>query len=138
MSASPDRRTVLRGAALAGAACFGAAACGTGEQKPDATRPASDAPTELGPASAVPVGGARLYAEQRLMVSQPTKGEFKCFSTVCTHMGAVLNKIEKEQGVCPLHGSRFDVATGKVVHGPATRPLEEVPVRVRNGKLMAG
>ncbi|MFF4698771.1 Rieske (2Fe-2S) protein [Streptomyces chattanoogensis] len=136
MSASPDRRTVLRGAALAGAVCF-AAACGTGQQKPG-TRPASDAPTELGPASEVPVGGARLYAEQRLLVSQPVKGEFKCFSTVCTHMGAVLNKIEKKQGVCPQHGSRFEVATGKVVQGPATRPLEEVPVRVKNGKLMAG
>ncbi|MEU9117609.1 Rieske (2Fe-2S) protein [Streptomyces sp. NPDC048483] len=137
MSQSPARRTVLRGAALAGVACFGAAACGTREQE-SGTRPASDAPVELGPASEVPVGGAKLYAEQKLLVSQPAKGEFTCFSTVCTHMGAILNKIEKEQAVCPLHGSRFQVATGKVAEGPATRPLEEVPVKVKDGRLIAG
>ncbi|MFE0189413.1 Rieske (2Fe-2S) protein [Streptomyces sp. NPDC058989] len=137
MTASPDRRTVLRGAALVGAACFGATACASGEQK-SGTRPASDAPVELGPASEVPVGGAKLYGDRRLLVSQPAKGQFKCFSTVCTHMGAILNKIEKEQGVCPLHGSRFQVTTGEVAQGPAARPLEEVPVRVKGGKLIAG
>ncbi|MGW1377365.1 Rieske (2Fe-2S) protein [Streptomyces sp. NPDC002446] len=137
MSATPDRRTVLRGAALAGAACFGAAACSSGGQE-RSTRPASDAPVELGPASEIPVGGAKLYEKQRLLVAQPTKGEFTCFSTVCTHMGAVLNKIEKGQGVCPLHGSRFMAATGQVAQGPATRPLEEVPVKVKGGKLIAG
>ncbi|MEU9120710.1 Rieske (2Fe-2S) protein [Streptomyces sp. NPDC048506] len=136
MSASPDRRTVLRGAALAGAVCFGAAACASGEQS--SNRPSSDAPVELGPAAEVPVGGAKLYGAQRLLVSQPTKGAFKCFSIVCTHMGAILNKIEKGQGVCPLHGSRFEATTGKVAQGPATRPLEEVPVKVKNGTLVAG
>ena len=65
MSASPDRRTVLRGAALTGIACFGAAACAAGEQGAH-TRPSSDAPVELGPATEVPVGGAKLYAAQRL------------------------------------------------------------------------
>lgn len=137
MSASPDRRTVLRGAALAGVACFGAAACAAGGTE-SGTRPSSDAPVELGPASEVPVGGAKIYAEQRLLVSQPAKGEFKCFSTVCTHAGAVLNKIEKDQSVCPLHGSRFMVATGEVAEGPASRPLEEVPVKAKDGKLIAG
>ncbi|MFI9049873.1 Rieske (2Fe-2S) protein [Streptomyces sp. NPDC053427] len=136
MSQSPARRTVLRGAALAGVACFGAAACGAGEES--GTRPGSDAAVELGPASDVPVGGAKLYGKQRMLVSQPAKGEFKCFSTVCTHMGAILNKIEKDQAVCPLHGSHFEVATGKVAEGPATRPLEEVPVKVKDGKLIAG
>ncbi|MFF2806880.1 Rieske (2Fe-2S) protein [Streptomyces sp. NPDC058000] len=137
MSAFPDRRTVLRGTALAGIACFGAAACAAGEQGSGA-RPSSDAPVELGPAAEVPVGGAKLYAAQRLLVSQPTKGEFKCFSSVCTHMGGTLNKIEKGQAVCPLHGSHFEVATGKVAQGPASSPLEEVPVKVKGGKLMAG
>ncbi|MFF4605603.1 Rieske (2Fe-2S) protein [Streptomyces sp. NPDC001339] len=137
MSQSPDRRTVLRGAALAGVACFGAAACAAGGQE-SSDRPASDAPVELGPASEVPVGGAKLYGKQRMLVSQPVKGEFKCFSAVCTHMGAVLNQIERGQGVCPLHGSRFMAATGEVAQGPAGRPLEEIPVRAENGKLIAG
>ncbi|MFK0289708.1 Rieske (2Fe-2S) protein [Streptomyces sp. NPDC090442] len=137
MSVSPDRRTMLRGAALAGLTCFGAAACASGTQG-SAPKPSSDAPVELGPATDVPVGGAKLYAAQRLLVSQPTQGEFTCFSSVCTHMGGVLNKIENGQAVCPLHGSHFQVATGKVTKGPASVPLETVPIKVKGGKLIAG
>ncbi|WP_030619241.1 Rieske (2Fe-2S) protein [Streptomyces sclerotialus] len=142
MSEPLHRRTVLRGAALAGIACVGAAACSTGGSgSGSGSGSVPKAPTqetELGAAADVPVGGAKLYPEEKLVVSQPAKGEFKCFSSVCTHAGAVLNALDKEVATCPLHGSRFDVATGKPVHGPATTPLEEVPVKVEGGKLIAG
>lgn len=138
MSEPLDRRTVLRGAALAGVACVGAVACAGGDSRSGSVPKAPTEQTELGAASEVPVGGAKLYGAEKLVVSQPAEGEFKCFSTVCTHQGAVLNKVDEEVATCPLHGSQFDVATGKVVHGPATRPLEEVPVKVEGGKLVAG
>ncbi|MFI8998323.1 Rieske (2Fe-2S) protein [Streptomyces sp. NPDC053542] len=138
MSEPLHRRTVLRGAALAGIACAGAAACSTGGSGSGSVPKAPTQETELGAADAIPVGGAKLYPEEKLVVSQPAKGEFKCFSSVCTHAGAVLNKLDKEVATCPLHGSRFDVATGKPVHGPATSPLEEIPVKVKGGKLIAG
>lgn len=95
-------------------------------------------PVELGAAADVPVGGARLYREDRLVVSQPAKGTFKCFSAKCTHAGCVLAEVEKVEGNCPCHGSRFDVTTGKVLQGPATEPLPEVPVKAEGGKLIAG
>lgn len=135
MSQSPARRTVLRGAALAGAAGFGLAACSP--ENGDASA-GPTAPVDLGAAAAVPVGGARLYREDRLVVSQPAKGEFKCFSAKCTHAGCVLTGIEKQQSTCPCHGSRFDVTTGEVIQGPASDPLPEVPVKAENGKLTAG
>ncbi|GAA0492424.1 Rieske (2Fe-2S) protein [Streptomyces sp. NPDC046215] len=132
-----SRRTVLRGAALAGAAGLGAVACGgggTGTRGPATPT----APVDLGEPSGIPVGGAKLYREQRLVVSQPAKGEYKAFSAVCTHAGCVVDKLEDGKVSCPCHGSKFDVHTGKVLQGPAGAPLPAVPVKTSGGKLIAG
>lgn len=140
-SPSPARRTVLRGAAaLAGAAGAGAAlaACSTETNSGGNTPATPTAPVELGAAAEVPVGGAKLYRERKLIVSCPAAGEYKAFSAQCTHAGCVLDKIVEGEGTCPCHGSRFDVATGKVLRGPATDPLPAVPVKAENGKLVAG
>lgn len=139
MSGQPAaRRTVLKGAALAGAAGLGVAACSTDSKLGHAERPTPTAPVALGAPEEIPVGGAKLYREQRLMVSCPAKGEYKAFSAQCTHAGCVLDKIEDGHGNCPCHGSRFNVMTGKPVQGPATVPLPAVPVKVKDGKLVAG
>ncbi|MEU2109869.1 Rieske (2Fe-2S) protein [Streptomyces sp. NPDC019645] len=139
MSGRPAaRRTVLKGAALAGAAGLGVAACSTESKVGHAQVPTPTAPVDLGAAEEVPVGGARLYREQRLVVHCPAEGRYKAFSAQCTHAGCVLDKVEGTEGNCPCHGSRFDVTTGTALRGPATVPLPEVPVRVRDGKLVAG
>ncbi|MFG2431219.1 Rieske (2Fe-2S) protein [Streptomyces sp. NPDC048590] len=132
------RRTVLKGAALAGVAGLGAAACSTESKLGHAQTPTPTAPVELGPADEVPVGGAKLFREQRLVVSCPAAGQYKAFSAQCTHAGCVLDKVEGTEGNCPCHGSRFDVTTGKAVQGPATVPLPSVPLKLENGKLVAG
>ncbi|MEU1280592.1 Rieske (2Fe-2S) protein [Streptomyces sp. NPDC005805] len=132
------RRTVLKGAALAGAAGLGAAACSTESKLGHAQVPTPTVPVDLGAADAVPVGGTRLYREQRLLVHCPAEGEYKAFSAQCTHAGCVLDKVEGTEGNCPCHGSRFDVTTGKALKGPATVPLPAVPVRAEGGRLVAG
>ncbi|MEU4727791.1 Rieske (2Fe-2S) protein [Streptomyces sp. NPDC023588] len=135
------RRTVLKGAAaLAGAAGAGVtlAACSTAATSGGNTPATPTAPVELGAAAEVPVGGAKLYRERKLIVSCPAEGRYTAFSAQCTHAGCVLDKIVEGEGNCPCHGSRFDVATGKAVKGPATDPLPAVPVKVENGKLIAG
>lgn len=135
-ASSASRRTVLRGAALVGAAGVGAAACtgGTGAKGPATPT----APVDLGAAGEIPVGGARLYREQKLVVSRPAEGEYKAFSAVCTHAGCVVTKVENGKISCPCHGSTFDAATGKVLQGPAGAPLPAVPVKADGGKLIAG
>ncbi|MFD5325922.1 Rieske (2Fe-2S) protein [Streptomyces sp. NPDC127092] len=138
MSGQSTRRTVLKGAALAGAAGLGVAACSTDSKVGHAQDPTPTAPVALGAPDEVPVGGAKLYREQRVLVHCPAQGQYKAFSAQCTHAGCVLDKIENNEGNCPCHGSRFDVTTGKALQGPATVPLPEVPVRVENGKLVAG
>ncbi len=135
------RRTVLKGAAaLAGAAGAGLtlAACSTATNSGGNTPATPTAPVDLGAAADVPVGGAKLYRERKLIVSCPAEGRYVAFSAQCTHAGCVLDKIVEGEGNCPCHGSRFDVTTGKVLRGPATDPLPEVPVKVEAGKLVAG
>ena len=133
------RRTVLCGAALA-ALGLTAAACGgsDGGSGDSSSSAIPDKPVELGAAGDVPVGGAKLYHEQKLLVAQPKKGEYKAFSAVCTHQGGILDRIEKGEAICPLHKSHFAVDTGKPEKGPATAPLPSVPVRSEAGKLIAG
>ncbi|MEV6397542.1 Rieske (2Fe-2S) protein [Streptomyces sp. NPDC051907] len=139
MSAQPAaRRTVLKGAALAGAAGLGVAACSTESKLGGAKVPTPTAPVDLGAADAVPVGGAKLYREERLVVCCPAEGQYKAFSAQCTHAGCVLDEVVGTEGNCACHGSRFDVTTGKALKGPATVPLPEVPITAEDGKLIAG
>ena len=50
-------------------------------------------------------------------------GRLFTVSAVCTHLGCIVRWNPAETSWdCPCHGSRFD-PTGRVLHGPATRPL---------------
>lgn len=57
----------------------------------------------------------------------------------CTHQQAPLHRGPvKFSGSlrtvrCPLHGSTFDLATGRVIQGPATRPEPSYETRVVDG-----
>ncbi|MEV7679335.1 Rieske (2Fe-2S) protein [Streptomyces sp. NPDC088341] len=135
---SAQRRTVLKGVAFAGVAGIGVAGCSTESKLGHAEDPTPTEAVELGAADDIPVGGAKLFREQRLVVSCPARGEYKAFSAQCTHAGCLLEKLEGTVGDCPCHGSKFDVTTGEAIHGPATVPLPEVPVTARGGKLIAG
>lgn len=55
----------------------------------------------------------------------------------CTHRGAPLHEGTVVDGCieCPWHGSRFALADGAVVRGPATRPQPELETRVREGRV---
>ena len=121
MPRSPSRRTLFKtaGAAVGGAAL---AACGGG---------AADTPKQ-GPAtideSKVPVVGGVIIPDSNFVVTQPSAGQFKAFSRVCTHAGCLVSAVTGTHIDCPCHGSQFSIADGSVVHGPATRPLPEATV----------
>jgi Rieske Fe-S protein len=38
---------------------------------------------------------------------------------------------------CPCHGSVYSATTGKVLGGPAPRPLPRIGVAVKNGEVVA-
>lgn len=55
----------------------------------------------------------------------------------CTHRGGGLAAGTRVDGCveCPWHGSRFDLVTGSVRRGPATRPQPAYEVREREGRV---
>ena len=59
--------------------------------------------------------------------------KYWALSRNCTHLGCKLNYHEdKDILECPCHQSRFHVETGKVVNGPAQKPLTFLPVEKRH------
>ncbi|MEU2058665.1 Rieske (2Fe-2S) protein [Streptomyces sp. NPDC013455] len=132
---SASRRTVLRGAAAAPVAGLGLTACGAPKGRPAAV---PTAPVDLGAESEVARGGATLYRDHNVVVSRGEDGTLKAYSTVCTHAGCPINKLQGTTLVCPCHGSEFDAVTGEVVQAPATEPLTELRVKAANGRIVAG
>jgi Rieske Fe-S protein len=61
-------------------------------------------------------------------------GRFRAMSLACTHLGCTVSVTPGEL-LCPCHGSAFDLR-GKVLRGPADRPLPPLPVEERQGKLL--
>jgi Rieske Fe-S protein len=121
-----DRRTVIRSAGVVGAGIVGAAtlaACG-GDSEPAAPATTSAAPVaEAMKVADIPVGGGKVFATEKIVVTQPVAGEFKAFSAVCTHKGCTVKAVADGTINCPCHGSKFDMSTGAVKAGPAPAPL---------------
>jgi menaquinol-cytochrome c reductase iron-sulfur subunit len=60
------------------------------------------------------------------------------FGPQCTHLGCAYHwEDNKDQFLCPCHSSVFGV-DGKVVSGPAPRPLDRYDVKVQGSKLLLG
>jgi nitrite reductase/ring-hydroxylating ferredoxin subunit len=138
-----SRRHALAGAATVGIGVPLLAACGddaapesaaTGSVSPEAS-PETSAGSSLGAASDVPVGGGAVFKDQKIVVTQPVKGEFKGFSAVCTHQGCVVASVEDGTINCPCHGSKFSIEDGSVESGPATKPLPDVAVAVAGDEI---
>ncbi len=108
------------------------AACGSSDQQ---TGSGGTASGSVGKTSEVPVGGGKIFAADKVVVTQPTKGDFKAFSAVCTHQGCVVAEIKGGDIDCTCHGSKFSITDGSVVQGPATKPLESLKVTVSGEDL---
>ena len=128
------RRTLLCGAAavLAAGGTVAVSGCSSSSSSSSA-QPAG--PVDVGPAADVPVGGGKVYRDQKIVVTQPTAGQYKAFSAKCTHAGCIVDQVQQAQIQCPCHGSRFAITDGSVQDGPAPTPLPEYKVAVQNGNL---
>jgi NAD(P)H-dependent nitrite reductase small subunit len=65
------------------------------------------------------------------------EGHIYALDDVCTHALALLSQGFIEGGAveCPLHGARFDIATGRCLSPPATVDLRTYEVRVEGGEV---
>ncbi|GAB2452837.1 hypothetical protein GCM10027062_36900 [Nocardioides hungaricus] len=129
-----SRRRTLTGAAAVGVGAPLLAACGGGDDGPAAAPEVASGET-LGPPSDVPVGGGRIYGDQKIVVTQPTEGDFRGFSAVCTHSQCVVATVDGGTINCTCHGSKFSIQDGSVANGPATSPLPAVEVTVTADRI---
>ncbi|GMU10868.1 Rieske (2Fe-2S) protein [Corallococcus caeni] len=61
--------------------------------------------------------------QENLLVMHPSADTYSVLSATCTHVGCPMG-FDGTDAVCPCHLSKFDAATGKVKHEPATVPLK--------------
>ena len=98
----------------------------------------SSAPAPSGPSvatSKVPVGGGVILDDADYVITQPTKGEFKAFSKICTHQGCPVTEVAGDSIVCKCHGSKFSIEDGSVTNPPANKPLKESTATVSGDKV---
>jgi Rieske Fe-S protein len=122
------------GVAAAVAACGGGSG-GTSSGSSGSGGSSGGSSSALGTTSEIPVGGGKIFTAEKVVVTQPTKGEFKGFSAICTHMGCTVDKVADGTIDCPCHGSKYSVTDAHVVHGPAPKPLPTKNIKVTNGKI---
>lgn len=85
----------------------------------------------------IPVGGGIILTDEKIVITQPTAGQFEAFSAVCTHMGCTVGTVADGEIRCPCHGSVYDAATGEVIGGPAPAPLAAKEIKVQGNKILA-
>ncbi|MCX4574036.1 Rieske (2Fe-2S) protein [Streptomyces sp. NBC_01571] len=142
MTNPPARRTVL-GTGAAAALLVGCSKYGdSGGSSQASASPAASAPTsgaaggaELASTSDIPVGGGKIFKDRKVVVTQPTKGEFKAFSAICTHQGCTVSTVADGTIDCPCHGSKYRITDASVVAGPAPRPLPAERITVEGNSI---
>ncbi|WP_406352376.1 Rieske (2Fe-2S) protein [Streptomyces sp. NBC_01635] len=156
LASGPARRTVVAAAGAAGLA-VALTACGGSDDSSGSSADStatggstdnneasgngpdgeSDAPAGAALASTadIPEGGGKVFADSKVVVTQPTAGEFKAFSATCTHQGCAVKSVADGVINCPCHNSNFSIADGSVQSGPATKPLPVMEITVSGDSI---
>jgi Rieske Fe-S protein len=141
MTTDKISRRTLGGLAAAGAGVPLLAACGgdspatandSGDSSGDSSHTSGEQVTAT---SDIEVGGGAVFADQEVVVTQPTTGEFKCFTAICSHQGCLVSGVSGGTINCDCHGSKYSIENGDVEQGPATFPLAEVPITVSGDEI---
>lgn len=142
MTMGSTRRTVLAtGAAGTAALLMGCGEYGGDDNGDTAERSSpggtgADGGEELAKTADIPVGGGKIFDDEKIVVTQPEEGDFKAFSAVCTHLGCIVSSVSDETINCACHGSRFKIADGAVARGPATEPLPAEKITVAGNSIL--
>jgi len=96
---------------------------------------------EVATASEV-ISGERLYLNvgDKSLVIFNIAGQFFAIGDVCSHDDGPVGEgdLEGYKIICPRHGARFDVRTGKALQMPAVVDIPAYPIRVEDGQIKVG
>jgi Rieske Fe-S protein len=139
--ASINRRRALAGSAALAVGAPVLAACGSdGSTAVDSGASGgsggSGSGETLASAADVPVGGCLVVPDAKVVVTQPTEGDFKAFTAVCTHQGCLVETSTEGDIPCPCHSSKFSLDDGSPVSGPATSALAAVGITVDGDAIL--
>ncbi|GHH88276.1 iron-sulfur protein [Streptomyces sulfonofaciens] len=141
---SPSRRAVVTAAGAVGlaatlAACGDSGGSGTvssGSAGSDSAKsPDKGSAAPLAKTADIPEGGGKIFKDQQVVVTQPAKGEFKAFTSTCTHQGCTVSSVSGGTINCPCHGSKFSIEDGSVKHPPATEALAAMKIQVSGDEI---
>ncbi len=143
----PSRRAVVAAAGAAGLT-VALTACGSEDKAsdPDTEQGAGGGASSMragagagGAALAktadIPVGSGKIFKDEKVVVSQPTAGDYKAFSTICTHRDCPMVDLKDDIISCTCHGSQFSVLDGSVKKEPAVEPLEAKQITVNGDSI---
>ena len=86
--------------------------------------------------------GERLYIEidDLPIVVFKLAGELFAIADVCSHDDGPVGDgdLQGYEVICPRHGARFDIRTGKVLSLPAVIDIPAYPVRINEGQIEVG
>ena len=127
----------IAGGQSAPAGSSSAAPAGSSSGAP-ASPAGSNGSTVLAKTTDIPVGGGKILTGPKIVITQPKADSFKAFTAVCTHLGCTVGTVSGGTINCPCHGSKFSVANGSVVKGPATSPLAPISIKVQGTSIVQG
>ena len=134
MTQSPTRRTLLL-ATGAAALTVGCSEYGDDNDTGSSSSVDASAGQALAKTSDIPVGGGTIFPDERIVVTQPKEGEFKAFSSICTHQQCPVANVSDGTINCTCHGSKFSITDGSVANPPATKPLAEQKITVSGDSI---
>jgi len=86
--------------------------------------------------------GDRLFVEidELSIVIFNIAGGIYAIADTCSHDDGPLGdgELEDMEIICPRHGARFDIRSGKVLSLPAIMDIPAYPVKVVNGEIQVG
>ena len=138
-----SRRTVIMNSGLAAVAIAGLSSCTTYGTAP-VTEPSAPAASGGGSggsgqglsakAADIPVGSGKIFPDAQTVITQPKEGEFKAFSSICTHQACPVATVTDTIN-CDCHGSKYSITDGSVVNPPAPKPLPAKTIEVDGDTL---
>ncbi|HKX35729.1 MAG TPA: non-heme iron oxygenase ferredoxin subunit [Rhizorhapis sp.] len=79
--------------------------------------------------------GVAVELEGKTVLICQSKGEYFAVENRCSHAEEKLEcgRIRRGSIACPMHGARFDLASGRPLNPPATEPIKTYAVRLLDG-----